>query len=297
MTEADSNRGGAPVGETTSYGARLAAARQRAGLTVTDIAARLRLHPNQVRAIEQENLGALPEMAYVRGFVRSYARIVQLDADALLADLSARAEPVNGTVVDGMKADSYSPVKAASQEQMSKRLVIGIAVLMLIVLGVIGWYANQQAEEAPGPAADASVPAEPANAAMTAVAASPSSAEYPAASSAADDAAPPAEAMTSEPLAADTVAPVVAPAEAADGAAAAVLRLTFSGPSWLQVVDGKGKVVLSGVQQAGAAHDLQGPLPMAVVIGDAAKATVEVRGDRFDLAPVTRSNVARFNVK
>jgi cytoskeleton protein RodZ len=293
MTEAETNRVGAPAEESMTYGARLASARQRAGLTVTDIAARLRLHPNQVRAIEQENLGALPEMAYVRGFVRSYARLVQLDADALLADLNARSKPADGSVVDGMKADSYSPVKAAAQEQTSKRLVIGIAVLLLIVLGVIGWYANQQAQEPPAPAADASVPAEPANAAVTTVA-SPSSAEYPTASSGADDAAPPAEAMSPEPLAADAVAPVVAPAEAAE---AAVLRLTFSGPSWLQVVDGKGKVVLSGVQQAGAAHDLQGPLPMAVVIGDAAKATVEVRGDRFDLAPVTRSNVARFDVK
>lgn len=280
-----------------TYGARLASARQRAGLTVTDIAARLRLHPNQVRAIEQENLGALPEMAYVRGFVRSYARLVQLDADALLADLSARAAPANGTVVDGMKADSYSPVKAAAQEQTSKRLVIGIAVLLLIVLGVIGWYANQQAQEPAAPAADASVSSEPADATVTTVAASPSSAEYPTASSAAEGAAQPAEVVPDESLAADGGAPVVAPTEAPDRVATAVLRLTFSGPSWLQIVDGKGKVVLSGVQQAGAAHDLEGPLPMAVVIGDAAKATVEVRGDRFDLAPVTRSNVARFDVK
>jgi cytoskeleton protein RodZ len=295
MTEAETNPANSPASEPTSYGARLAAARQRAGLTVTDIAARLRLHPNQVRAIEQENLGALPEMAYVRGFVRSYARIVQLDADSLLADLNARTKPADGSVVDGMKADSYSPVKAAAQEQTSKRLVIGIAVLVLIVLGAIGWYANQQAREEslPAPAASAPPSGAMANAALTTVAASPSSAEYPTATSAADDVAPSEETPT-EPPAADAGAPVVAPPEAAP---AAVLRMTFSGPCWLQVVDGKGKVVLSGIQQAGAAHDLQGPLPMAVVIGDAAKASVEVRGDRFDLAPVTRSNVARFNVQ
>jgi hypothetical protein len=63
----------------TSFGARLNWERERLGLTVTDVAARLRLHPNQVRAIEQESLAKLPEAAYVRGFVRSYARVLNLD--------------------------------------------------------------------------------------------------------------------------------------------------------------------------------------------------------------------------
>ena len=58
----------------TGYGATLAAQRERAGLSITDIAATLRLHPNQVRAIEQEDLARLPALAYVRGFIRSYAR-------------------------------------------------------------------------------------------------------------------------------------------------------------------------------------------------------------------------------
>ena len=85
----------------TSFGGRLAWERQKAGLTVTDIAARLRLHPKQVRAIEEENLGGLPEPAYVRGFVRSYAKIVGIDVSPLLADLNDRIAPPAGSVVDG----------------------------------------------------------------------------------------------------------------------------------------------------------------------------------------------------
>ncbi|HQR56504.1 MAG TPA: helix-turn-helix transcriptional regulator, partial [Burkholderiaceae bacterium] len=53
-----------------AFGARLQWQRERMGLSVSDVAARLRLHPNQVRALEQEALSALPEAAYVRGFVR-----------------------------------------------------------------------------------------------------------------------------------------------------------------------------------------------------------------------------------
>ena len=65
------------VAGAAGYGARLAAQRERAGLSVTDVAATLRLHPNQVRAIEQEDLTRLPALAYVRGFIRSYARVLK----------------------------------------------------------------------------------------------------------------------------------------------------------------------------------------------------------------------------
>ena len=75
------------------FGAKLAAARERAGLGVGDVAARLRLHTNQVRAIESEALAKLPEAAYVRGFVRSYARMLGLDPAPLLDDLNRKLAP------------------------------------------------------------------------------------------------------------------------------------------------------------------------------------------------------------
>ena len=57
QTEVDSPSAKA-MPEAAGYGARLAAQRERAGLSVTDVAATLRLHPKQVRAIEQEDLDA-----------------------------------------------------------------------------------------------------------------------------------------------------------------------------------------------------------------------------------------------
>ena len=45
----------APGPAPASFGARLRWGRERAGLTVTDVAARLRLHLNQVRAIERRH--------------------------------------------------------------------------------------------------------------------------------------------------------------------------------------------------------------------------------------------------
>ena len=48
---------------------------------------------------------------------------------------------------------------------------------------------------------------------------------------------------------------------------------------------------------AGESAAVTGPLPLAVTIGSVSATEVLVRGRPFDLAPVSRDNVARFEVK
>ena len=141
---------GPDVSAPAGYGAQLARQRQSAGLSVTDVAASLRLHPNQVRAIEQEDLARLPAPAYVRGFIRSYARVLNIDPTALLSDLNAKLAPVRESVVDGMATD-YAAARAAGRERMLPQWAIGIALVVLIALGLIGWQATQQPALAPAP--------------------------------------------------------------------------------------------------------------------------------------------------
>jgi len=269
-----------------SAGARLKWARERAGLTVNDVAARLRLHPTQVRALEAESFKALPEAAYVRGFVRSYARILDLPAEPLLADLASKLGPASTDIIERMTRErDYSPVRAAAREQVSRRVVLWGAVLLLLALGFVGWYATR----ASGDPAAALVPAatpQPAAVVVTpaAVAAAPSAGTadvVPAAAEAAPAAAMPA----AEP--APTLEPVAPPP---------LLKLRFSGASWTEVKDAEGKVLHSQHDAAGDEVVIEGTPPFYVVLGDANKATVEVRGETYDLAPHTRQNVARFTV-
>jgi cytoskeleton protein RodZ len=272
-----------------SFGARLQWQRERLGLSVSDVAARLRLHPNQVRALEQEALAALPEAAYVRGFVRGYARVLDLDPAPLLADLGVKLSPPAASVVDGMaRARDYSPVRAAAREHASRKIVMVGAVLLLIVLGALGWYATHQPRPEPMSSAVPSmtppVPASPAAAAPNAA--------VDASSAPTAGAAPPAPAATASdasPAAADTTLTTPVPPPP-------FLKVRFSGPSWVEVKDAEGKVLLSQHSVAGAEHVIEGTPPFYVVIGDTAKAVVEVRGEGFDLAPHTRQNVARFTV-
>ncbi len=265
-----------------AFGARLRWERERAGLTVTDVAARLRLHLNQVRALEQESLAALPEAAYVRGFVRSYARILNLDPTPLLDDLATKLGPATASVVDGMaRQRDYSPVREAAREQASRRFVVLGAVLLLIALGALGWYATRE-----GPAPVSTVPASPQPAAPAAIPAAltPATTETPAPSSA------PAPAPDTAPAAGDTTV-IMEPVPVAP-----LLKLRFTGSSWAEVKDAEGKVLHSQHNSAGAEHVVEGTPPFYVVIGDAGKAVVEVRGEPYDLAPHTRQNVARFTI-
>ena len=283
-TEAQGRAGAA------GYGARLAAQRERAGLSVTDVASTLRLHPNQIRAIEQEDLTRLPALVYVRGFIRSYARVLSLDPEPLLSDLNAKLAPVRESVVDGMATD-FAAARAAGRERMFPQWAISIALVILVVLGVIGW---QTTTLQPAPASPPQVVVVPATAPSA-----PAPAPVP------DTATP---AVTTEiaigspvvneavPTPADVAESTVRPSVAASGAPPTVL-LRFNGSSWAEVTDRSGKILLSQLNDAGAEHVLDGELPLTVVIGDANFASVEVRGAAFNLQPFTRNNVARFTIK
>ena len=252
------------------------------------MAGRLRLHVNQVRALESGDLTHLPETAYVRGFVRSYARALNLDPAPLIDDLNTKVGSPANSVVDGMtRTRDYSPVRAAAHEHASRSLVLGLAVIALIGLGVIGWYAMRPSS----PEAVAAAPAASAAPAPTAAASSDQPA-LPAAAAAA--AAAPAD--TAEPT---VVATEPAPAPSQPMAdSAALLSLSFSGVSWVEVTDANGKVLLSQLAREGdVLQPAGGTPPLNVVIGDASKASVTIRGEPFNLEPIKRANIARFSVK
>ena len=84
----------------------------------------------------------------------------------------------------------------------------------------------------------------------------------------------------------------VSPTSAAD-----VVVFTAKGDSWVEVTDAKGQVVLRRMLANGEIAGAAGLLPLKVVVGRANMTQVQIRGKGFDLAPVSKDNVARFEVK
>jgi cytoskeleton protein RodZ len=76
-----------------------------------------------------------------------------------------------------------------------------------------------------------------------------------------------------------------------------IVVLRAKGPSWVEVVDAKGVVGVRKTLSAGESAGATGALPLQVTIGRVDVTEVQVRGKPFDLRPVSKDNVARFEVK
>ena len=110
-----------------SVGTYLAAARAAKGLSVEDVARQLKLSPAQVRALDADDHANLPSPVFVRGFLRSYARVVGVDITALLPGKSEVA--VAGPQGERMLQQQSSTVMEARR----KRPVFGALVILACV--------------------------------------------------------------------------------------------------------------------------------------------------------------------
>ncbi len=255
--------------DVESFGRALAAARKARGLTQGDVAAQLRLQLRQVRAIEAEDLDALPEGPFVRGFVRNYAKLVDAPAEPLRADSEGSA--------------AVSPVRLAAREHASRVTVVGGAVAMLVIFAVLGWLTMRPGEVPDNAATPAPVPA-----VVAPVPAADSAVQTPLV------VGTPVAAPTAE---SEAVAPPAPPAET-PAAASTALRLSFRDRSWVEITQDDGTVLMSRINDAGVQETVDGKPPYQLVIGNASKVDLEFRGERIDLAAfASRGDVARLRLE
>ena len=62
-----------------SVGRTLREGRERLNLSISEVSNRIKFAPRQIEALEADDYRNLPEPAFVRGFVRSYARLLEMD--------------------------------------------------------------------------------------------------------------------------------------------------------------------------------------------------------------------------
>ena len=76
-----------------------------------------------------------------------------------------------------------------------------------------------------------------------------------------------------------------------------MLRLRSSAHSWVDVRAANGSVLLARLVVPGETVDLDGPAPLKIRIGNADATEVHFNGKFVELAPFTRDNVARLELK
>ncbi|MBI2277009.1 MAG: DUF4115 domain-containing protein [Dechloromonas sp.] len=282
-----------------AVGEQLAAARQARGLSVLDIAQALKLGPRQVEALENGDWQLLPGQTFVRGFVRNYARLVQIDPLPLMMQLDGVLEKPVSTLSVPETRPASMPHTGGSASRRDRAVMLtggGLVLLAALVYFLLpndlsAWRENTQSlldslarKEAPAtPPADAAAPpADP----VFPPGATPQQVMNPQALTPAD-APPPA-------AAAEGSAPPLNVAKPAPIANAPQMRFVFDKDSWLEVRDRDNKLVFSQRLAAGTEQVLSGEGPLSLVIGYAPGVKLFWHGQPVDLVPHTRGDVARL---
>ena len=308
-------------GMSVTAGALLRDAREAAGLHIAALAVALKVPVAKLEALEADNFSALPDMVFVRALASSVCRTLKIDPQAVLAllpqgegpRLSAGDVGLNAPVKGFAGRSSAAPFKGAGSRSFVWAvglLLIGAALMMFLPRGLdadLSALLKQPETTTKIPMPTGNV-AQEISVAVGAEERVPSAAPAPAPAAAAAAAAgvgvelPAGESIkpagiASHPIVLPSVeasAPSSAPA--AD-APSGVLAFKARSESWIQVRDAAGALVLQRNLAPNELVSVSGVLPLAVVIGRADATEVFVRGKPYDIGPVSRENVARFEVK
>ena len=250
-------------------GLRLRTTREAQGLTLEEVASRMKVPVAVVKSLEEEDWSRLGAPVFVRGQLRSYSRVLGLVTSTTLA--ASGLAPIEPTKLEPR---SYTPRMTRLFEQGARRLVYIVLTAAIVVPVWLATKPHLTGRSDPATVQSLDAPVQGA----------------PVAGSAA----------TQEPAAAPTEkAPVVAsmtPTLAPRPAANAALVLRFSGDSWVQVQAPDGRTLEKGLLPAGTTRSYSAGEVGRVTLGNASAVVVQ-QGDRpQDLTPFRRANVARFTV-
>jgi cytoskeleton protein RodZ len=320
-----------------SAGTLLREAREAAGLHVATLAATLKVPVRKLEALEEDQYEQLGDAVFIRALASSICRTLKIDPQPVLQKLPQTASPRLVQEGEGINAPFRAPGDGPSPgvlDQVSRPVMLTVMVLLLGALvliflpmaqrgGDIAGLTNNRSEPVmppPGAAANVATTPVPVEAAPASTAAAPAeSASAPAVAAAAPGVAPaatgaaaPAVASASSLAAASgariaaSPAPAAAPQAAASAPQAAasgpigargVVQFRTTGQSWIHVTDASGATVFRRLMEAGESAGAAGTLPLSVTVGSVGATEVQVRGKPYNLAPVSRDNVARFEVK
>ncbi|WP_076590993.1 RodZ domain-containing protein [Herminiimonas arsenitoxidans] len=315
-----------------SAGMQLRALREERGWTVEQVANQLNLASRQIQALEDDNYAALPGMVIVRGFIRSYSKVLRVDPAPILAAIK------DDTAAPSVLPPERSPLSASfsetrllsvNQRGIRSKAVIGIGIL--VALAVLA-YAGQRMGLLPHGASTSGLskveeklaPIELAETQSDTVVETPPVLEEVIEAKATDT--KPVEAKVVEvakpvseptpPVAATKPQAVVAPVVSAVVAAPTAKPVPTTAPvpatpvdsknalainvrqdSWVEIKRPDNSVIVSRLMKAGSSEAIAVTGPVSVVIGNAAGVDVTLRGDPVDVVTGNSSNVARLNLK
>jgi cytoskeleton protein RodZ len=314
-------------GRMAHPGATLLAAREAKGLSTAEAATSLRLPEKILVHLEAGRFDQLPGDTFARGYVRSYARLLGLDANRLVLEYDrSRGIEVRERQVSGIDKMAR-PGKAGGMLVTWTTVIVAVAIVASILLW---WYDSQPTRSVDDVSDIASqildevevdAMALPEDFASEPILSEDASVVIPGPVSSVVD----AEGNTQEPAAqddsafseegsgtgdAEPQAAVEQPARAAvveqetvvetaeqPSTTGSGLRMQFSGDCWVQVTTPGGESLHSSLMQSGQSLSIDHQGPIDVVIGAVeAVSTIAFNGEPVNTQSVRESGVVRLRL-
>lgn len=275
-------------------GRTLAKLRAERKLSVTDVAQRMKYGARQIEALEADEFDKLPGATFVRGMVRSYAKLLEIDPEPILGSLDHRYVP--GEISLDLRAKRVPFPQGGNRRRgtgvyLSLSLIVIVAVAGVLYewrVGALPWtgVASHAPQSQPKAANPNPVLAEQAPRAESVP--PPAPAEKPAPAAAPE----PASQVSVGPASAQP-APQAQP-QAAGGEGR--IRMEFAGESWVEIKDKDGQMLMSQLNPTGSRRVVSGKAPLSLVIGNAANVRLIYNDKPVDLKPYIQIEVARLTL-
>ncbi|MGL9769632.1 MAG: cytoskeleton protein RodZ [Sodalis sp. (in: enterobacteria)] len=281
----------------TTMGGRLRQARENMGLSQQAVAKQLCLKVSTVQDIENDHVNPNLASTFLRGYIRSYARLVQISEEELTPMIVKQAP---------IKALKVMPMQSVLLRKARKKRdgwLMGITwVILFVVITLTGewWWQNHQAIQQ-----DIANIADKSSAQLLrgdnfALVPLGDSADDICQQLEADQAAitdaadVPVTALSSSPATTELTPNITS---LTTSNTLPELVMNFTGDCWLEVCDASGKKLFSGIQHSGAKLNLTGQTPYKLKIGAPAAVQLQYQGKPVDLSPFIRSNqVTRLTI-
>lgn len=285
-------------------------AREQLGWTREQVASRIHLRLTLIAAIESDTYDKHTSHTFIRGYLRTYAKLVGIPEETILAAY----DKLGLTPPDNIDMQSFSRRSRQQANDSRLKVVTWLVILVLIALSVAWWWqstarrsAGDEALAATEMGATSNTPsatvppavdvADPVVAPATSAAAATS--VDPVASAAATTLpvdASSAVATTAVATSAATATQPAADTAASEPAKVPQLKMSFTADCWLDVKDAKGKTLFSGLKKANDELVLEGPEPLKFIIGAPMAVNIEYQGKSIDMSRYNNGRTARLSL-
>ncbi len=121
------------------------------GLTLGQAEEATRIRYKMLKALEEGDYGALPDPGYVRGYISSYARLLELDPAALMAMYKAETGAGRYHKIDLPQIEE-AVARTGEQHAVPLRIAITVVVVIAVIaLAIWGFMRLTRPDEVPPP--------------------------------------------------------------------------------------------------------------------------------------------------